>query len=518
MARVMLRVLNQRLSAWLQRSDTRYELSLVAFTLVVRIVTSGMQTGPDPNQKWGFVRQMLAGGFPSAAEFNHHHARWGVHVALLIVQTLFGSHAACIAIAPISFAIIQSLLLYHIGKRLNGPVAGILAAVFTNLLPSSGSMLSTVQTLAFERVYLLLTFYALMRSADVRHSRWLALSCFSAFFAYLAKETTVFALPGIAYYAWISRQRFRDAVILAGSFVALFLTETLIYRIVFGFSQGRATIIRRHHMGVPKLSVPMKFWQLFERYTRLEPVLDFLFYAALVASLCVPFWYRYKRREPVPSLLKGTLAATWAFYFLTTFALKSIDPLLPAQPPLARYLLPGVPFLALVVGWAAVEWGERFVQPLKAKLNPQAILVAIPLVAALGVVIIKHPKWSELGIAKTAKLEADVQKAFLNGDPVIVKEKKPPIRNFERSVRFLYLTYEQAQHMLVINGSPRVRAIVDRRRPEFKRPAAELSKLVSGWEKVAQPLLDKKSFAVARIHSRDRSSKAAEKGRRNKAK
>ncbi len=219
---------------------------------------------------------MLAGGFPSSGEFNHHHARWGVQLPLFVVQTLFGSHAACVAIAPICFAIIQSLLLYHIGKRLNGTFAGVAAAVLINLLPSAGYMLSVTHTMVFERVYLLVSFYALIKSAEVRHSRWLALSCIAAFLAYLAKETTVFALPGIAYYAWISRHRLRDAIVFCSSFVVLFLTETLLYRLAFGFKLGRLTIIQRHHLHQPKLQVPMKFWQLFERYTKLEPVFDFL--------------------------------------------------------------------------------------------------------------------------------------------------------------------------------------------------------------------------------------------------
>lgn len=520
MGRVMFRALTERLKVWLRREDSRYELSLVVFTLLVRIMTSAVQTGPDPNQKWGFVRQVLAGGFPSAAEYNHHHARWGVHLPQFVVQTLFGQHAVCAAIAPITFAVIQSLLLYKIGRRLNGPFAGVAAAVLTNLLPSSGYMLSVNHTMAFERVYLLATFYAILRSAEVRHSRWLAAACFGAFLSYLAKETTVFALPGLAYFTWISRRRFRDVLVFGGSFVTLFLTETLLYRLKFGFKLGRMTIIKRHHMGQAKLDVPLEFWQLFERYTQLEPVLDFLFYGALVTSLCIPFWFKYKRREAVPTLLLGTLAATWAFYFLTTFALKSINPLTPAQPPLPRYLLPGVPFLALVVGWGLVEWGERLMRPLQSKVNTRHVLVAIPLVAALGVLLVRRPTWETTGIAQTMRIEAEVRAAFLEGDPILVRERKLPIRNLERAVRLLYLTHEQAKHVLVINGPSKTRAIVDRRRPEYKASPAQLSKLVPEWQKLGHVVHRSKAFMVAKLDSEQKvklgihdDSKARKKGK-----
>ncbi len=160
---------------------------------------------------------------------------------------------------------------------------------------------------------------------------------------------------------------------------------------------------------------------------------------------------------------------------MTTFALKSINPLLPAQPPLARYLLTGVPFLALVVGWALAEWGEPLVRPFKAKLNPRVVLVAVPLVIAVGYWVVRQQPLSQIGIARTIKIEHDVQKAFRDGAPIIIKEVKPSHRNFERALRFLFLTYDQSKRMLVVNGPSGVRAIVDRRLPEFKRPASELS-------------------------------------------
>jgi 4-amino-4-deoxy-L-arabinose transferase-like glycosyltransferase len=498
MAPVMIRLLTQRISAWFRREDTRYELSLIAFTLVVRIMTSAIQIGPDPNQKWGFARQVLAGRFPTAAGFNHHHARWGVNIPLIITQSFFGQEASSIAITPILFAIIQSILLYHIGKRLNGPAAGVIAAVLPHLVPSAGYMLSTVQTLAFERVYILVTLYALIRSADVRHSKWLALACVSGFFAYLAKETTVFVLPGLAYLAWISRGRLKDAIVFSASFVALFLTETLLYRLTFGFKLGRATIISAHHMGVPKLKIRMTFWQLFDRYLHLEPVVNFLFYGALVASLVVPFWYRLRKREPVPMVLKGTLAATWSFFLGTTFALKSINPLLPAQPPLPRYLLPGVPLLALLVGWALVEWGAPLVRPLGRKLDLRRALVAVPLVAALGVLLVLRPAWSKTGIARTKKLESAVQQAFETGAPILIKERKSYLRNVERSIRFLYLTYPQARRMLVIEGPGGTRAVVDRTRPEFSASEPDLRKRVAEWKKKARPL-GEQGFSVVEV-------------------
>jgi 4-amino-4-deoxy-L-arabinose transferase-like glycosyltransferase len=483
----MLRELNQRFSLWLRREDTRYELSLVVFTLFVRILTSKLPVGPDPNQKWGYARLLLSGGQLSAGEFNHHHARWGVNIPLLLTQAVFGQGAACQFIAPILFAVLLSLLLYHVGKRLGGPGAGIAAAVLTQLVPSYGSLFSVAQPNAFEAVYLIGSLYALSRSAEVRHGRWLWLACAAAFLAYLAKETSVFVLPGLAYYAWRSRGRLSDLATYCGAFVALFLVEVLAYRVTYGFSFGRASIIGKHHIGSGKLNVPLEsFWVLFDRYFELEPVFDFLFYGALLSTLCIPLWFRYRRREAVPALLKGALAANWGFFFATTFALKSINPLLPAQPLLPRYLFAGVPFLALIVGWALSEWGGVLWRSLNTKVDARRLLVAVPLLAAVGVAAVYRLTWSATGIARTMRLEKAVQAAFRDGTPILMKERNPRIRNVERAIRLLYLTQSEAKRMRVVEGRT-MRAVVDGTREEYKGPAAALAKRMPEWRKRSRP-------------------------------
>jgi Dolichyl-phosphate-mannose-protein mannosyltransferase len=346
--------------AWLTRNahDIAIMVALGVLCLTHRIQTlEPVNTGGDAATKWQFVREWFFKHDFAHAEWNHHMTRFGVLLPAYVAQLLLGHGIRAYYAAPLAACVVQVIFVYACGKRLSGRLAGVLAAlllIYTSLMATAGSQLLPD---LFTGTYGIVMTYLYLRFADAQgkaRTAWLVGSALVAFVGYLAKETMVFFYPGMAIAIWIAASKHgeREAVPFNAKLKPLLLffgvllvglaLETLAYR-VFTSYHSRASIVVASHIGNGDEGgrADTTFWKLFDRYLHIDKGWVLAFYVFLPCWLgLLGFAKNYR--------VRGLLSVVGSFFFLLTFLVRSVNPLLLWQRFMSRYLDPTAPFVQLV--------------------------------------------------------------------------------------------------------------------------------------------------------------------------
>lgn len=410
-------------------------LSLLT-VVVIRLFELRMPKNPDGFHKWDIVRDLLAGQVINAAHFDHHAARWGVNLPIAVAQALFGNAANVMYVPVLLFCVLQGLATYLLGVALGSRAIGVCAVVLFSVVPQMCYVGSELLPTIFESTYVVAACYALVRALDASGRRWLYVSLALTCGAYLAKETTVFFLPGMMLGFYLTRRKLAECAQYALGFVAFVGLETLIYRLVYGFRLGRLSIISGHHLINARLQRPIgSFWDLFERYLELSTGFRELFYLALLVSVTYVAWRRWgpvSSAESLPTrqtnaLRHGPLLIVmlgcWSYFFFSTFALKSLHPPQLAQPANQRYLFSAIPLLALLVSACGVQLARvalrRWTKPQRWSLAAGAGL------ALVGLSLLwRGQAWSKNPIVLTPRYEATLHDAFDRGIPIVARNDR----------------------------------------------------------------------------------------------
>jgi hypothetical protein len=332
----------------LDRSDIWIPVGLVAFTLLVRLLTlRGPSLGGDAMHTWFMSRVLTEGLTAEPWVWDHHTARLGVLGVSVAVQTLFGSHSLLYYLPALLMSCLQVVLLWKLGERLGAKTATLVAVAGLVLSPGMVRTGADLLPEVFAGTYLLVGLVLLFDHMESEEPGvWRLVGASLAFFAaYMAKLPAALALPGILAAMWFAHRRVRDMWLLLFIFLALVGLETLLYAVFTDFAGGRLHVIASTHLTHPKLR-PISFWDLFLRFdaTRMSVNLRHIFLAALIVAVALGFVRRAASRWT------WTLALTIVSFVLgTTFAVKSIDPIVPALPWVERYFNPILPLLWLFV-------------------------------------------------------------------------------------------------------------------------------------------------------------------------
>jgi hypothetical protein len=248
---------------------------------------------------------------------------------------------------------VQVFFLFKVGVRSHSIGVAFLSCLLLIFFPQMFRHAVQIKPEGFCATYLIISVYFLFLYHDVekRPLLFLLLSSLFLFLAYLAKVTSLFFLPGILIAVWLLRKRFGHAVLYGAVLFFLFLIETGLYYAFAGYHLGRLSIIMGTHLQSQNLEPLISFWDLFDRYGEMILYWKIYFGAYLLAAGFLIGFMRKRMNLKILSVLLISLS----FFFFITFAVKSIDPLVPAMSNNHRHLVLAAPLMMMIISCALVE-------------------------------------------------------------------------------------------------------------------------------------------------------------------
>jgi len=313
---------------------------LIVLTGGLRLITLPMiDAGGDALLKWHQSKVAL-GLVPGPWEWSHHTARVGILLPTMIVQACFGTAPWLYYLPALTASLFQTGLVFALGFRLHGRLLGVCSAVLVLVFPPMRMSGAQLLPGVFSGTYIAAALLCLLCRRDTeRHGRTLlTLAALAMFAAYTAKLSNAFFIPGLIAAAWLWRKTERDVAYLALTTGALILLETAAYWISTGHPLGRLGMVQASHAPMSPLGSPI---ELLGRYADLPPSWS----AALTLFALVTLASAWR---PQRDGLAVTLVPL-SFLLGLTLAVRSFDPLLPAQAFNARYLTALLPCLALAI-------------------------------------------------------------------------------------------------------------------------------------------------------------------------
>jgi 4-amino-4-deoxy-L-arabinose transferase-like glycosyltransferase len=377
-----------RVRAWFRENgaDLANVLSLGAVALLVYTLDlDSVGIGGDAIRKWHFVRQWFHGNDFSHAQWDHHMARVGMNAIAYVAQLLLGRGPLVYYVPALFAGVVCVVTTYAAGKRLGGRFVGAAAALLLVVFKPAHTAATQFLPEVFSAMYAILAAYFFLRydaAEGKRRLGWLIATAVSLFAGYLAKETTVFFLPGfvIAILLTGEERRGRDIAILLGVFAAGVALETAAYRTFTDYAHRFAVVKTEHVVDLKSDSV--QFRELFTRIERAAPEWRPAFYAYLPAAFVVLAFD--KKRTVRAMIVTGAI-----YYFLLTFLVRGINPIVIWQGFQSRYLDCASPFVFLTLALFFRLVGKRLKARVFAgrltkleRLRPLRLAV-VPLLSAL---------------------------------------------------------------------------------------------------------------------------------------
>jgi 4-amino-4-deoxy-L-arabinose transferase-like glycosyltransferase len=348
-----------RIRAWFRENgaDLVNVLFLGAVALLVYTLDlDSVGIGGDAVRKWHFVRQWFYGNDFSHAQWDHHMARVGMNAIAYVAQLLLGRGPLVYYVPALFAGVVCVVTTYAVGKRLGGRFVGAAAALLLIVFKPAHTAATQFLPEVFSAMYATVAAYFFLRydaaegragGSDAkgrRRSAWLLATAIALFVGYLAKETTVFFLPGFALAILLKgeKRRFRDVTILFGVFAAGVALETATY-VIFTDYAHRFAVVKTEHLYDEK-GDQMKFVELFARFEKAAPEWKLVFYSYLPAALVV---LSFAKKRAVTAIV----AIGAIYYFLLTFLVRSINPIVIWQSFQSRYLDCASPFVFLTLAY-----------------------------------------------------------------------------------------------------------------------------------------------------------------------
>jgi hypothetical protein len=434
-------------------------LLIVVFS--TRLLTlESIEVGGDAITVWEFARDLLQGaGFPD--KFNHHTLRFGLVIPTLLTQWILGPGATTYFVGPLIASTLVHLLTYLIGRKLSGPLAGLLATVGLLLFEPMVRASSQILPETYGPLFVLAAIYSALEFTDAAHkwSRYLSLgiAAVSGVFAYGAKESYLYFLPTIALLIWRANSsrdpqpteplargdeglakyavrflwsKFRGwglvtPAVLGAALLGITVVEWIFLATVTETQNaGRLSVIVGSHsaQGAIDAYQVRDVADFFSLYTGAPDDWMIALIVGAVALLGVGAFAQDRRARH--------LALGFFIYFLLqTFVLRSFSPPIPWMEPHPRYLLAMAAPIALLVGIfthdalrSVLSKGAQPTLTLGAPARLGSLCIAILLFSRLGADVLekwekewgKQDAWHRTGLQGVQFTEA-----FNSGIPIV---------------------------------------------------------------------------------------------------
>ncbi|HPJ35126.1 MAG TPA: glycosyltransferase family 39 protein [Spirochaetota bacterium] len=408
---------------------------LIFFGLFFRFLTmTNIETGGDAASVW-FAAKRIYYGLPY--DISHHSARFGMIIPVYLSQVLFGTHPIVYYTTPLLFFVLQIIFIYKIAVRAYGVNLGYLSGILFVFSPKMFSHAIQVKPDGYCAAYILISFYLLFKFMDAQSKsasyKYIFLSAVFMFCAYMSKETSLFFLPGLAICILLMKKEFKYVFVFGAILFALFLGETSVYYFTMGLKLGRIEIVTGSHLSSGNLLALPSFWSLFTRYASLNVLEKIYFLTYLMATI---YLIILLRKEGLDKRIKLLLIMPFVFFVLLTFAVKSVNPFVPAMSFNPRHLVPATPFMILVISCFFVSffdssriarWGRGLVEKGKTVHLYAGITSGLSLVCLLAILILlplfpqasRDSFFGEHPIKATFEYYTILNNAYEKGIPII---------------------------------------------------------------------------------------------------
>ncbi len=406
-------------------------ISLIVFAVIYKLFTLQMIYSGDSTTNWRIIR-FLVNDLPYP--LSHHSVRMGVILPPAFFTLFFGTHPLVYYIAPFLLSLIADVFVYKTARLFLSPLLSLVASIFVIIFPPLLRMQCNVHADGFSFVYVIIASYFLIKSLDdsTIGEKNIIISSVIFFIAYLTKDTNVFFMPGAVIIIWLNRKKLRPVVIFGCTFALLVLIEYIIYVTVTGNPLGRWGIVASSHVAnaLEKNRMwPVPFYGLFWRYTTMPAYWKWTFFLHIIAGVFILL--RVKELK-----VKSIVILSFSFFFFTTFAVVSINPIIPAQPFQYRYLTVGVPYVVITVMYGLFYLCRLLNKENISRIRPvvyPAILIIILLIYIP--LFMKFEKKAKSSVIEQLKYHPLVQvpyyhriltKAYATGIPIIIGDEKKP--------------------------------------------------------------------------------------------
>lgn len=308
-----------------------------------------IHTGIDERDYWYSAKAISQGSAINYPYINHRTIRWGVIIPVALQQLVTGIHPNSYYVMPILNALVQTALIYLLGRRLFSRRASVLATLALVFFPYQIRAASQVRPEIFSITYILAMAYFftgyLFRSPEKERIKSLVLASVMLFLAYQAKITNLFFMPGMVLMILLYSpgRKIRDCILFGGIPLAGFVTETVLYGLIAGYPLGHLQIIATNHLtGMESIS---SFIEIFDRYR--SPYLQAYWQLPFALFAMLAVYSLVKRKED--TRLAALIIPAVSFFFFITITISSIHPIRMAEPFINRYFSAVLPFVFLLI-------------------------------------------------------------------------------------------------------------------------------------------------------------------------
>jgi hypothetical protein len=398
----------------------------------------------DAGAKWHFARQWFYSNDFSQAKWSHHMARMGVNVPTYVSQLLFGTAPSVYYVVPIASFTLQTVFVYLLGRRLGGRAAGVLGALVMILSPGMTRTASQLFPDGIAGTAAVIAGYAFVRfheEVGAKRWRWLVGTGLASCWAYSIKESTILLFPGVVVAVWLSRRSYKEALGMVGLMGGYGLLETACFRLFTPYAH-RLAVVRVDHGFYP----PIAFWDLFDRFGKLDPSSKVLFWTWVVGTL-------YHLRSP-DRRRRLLMILPLGFVFFLTFLVRRIDPIIPWQSFKPRYMSPAMSLMVVGASVFVTDVLQRgWAKLAGAKLSRVSSYVASApggwtfiLCLAIGS-LVYWPERDQLARHPLVELRRDaniLNDAFARNLPII---ERPLRRGNPRAMNTIYAMYLRPENL-----------------------------------------------------------------------
>jgi hypothetical protein len=284
--------------------------------------------------------------------------------------------------------------------------------------------------------------YAFVRfhEADgVKRLRWLFACAAACLWCYAIKESTALVFPGFGLAVLLSRRSLKEAALFTGVIALYGVLETAGFRLFTPYAH-RMAIVQEEHGFYP----PVTFFQLLDRFAKLDPPWQMLFWL-WTASVLFDIGSPDKRRRLWVLLPAG-------YVFFLTFLVRSIDPILQWMSFKPRYMAPAGGFFVAAVAvfaadcarraWRLLEWSK--LREFSAFAARNAGLLTLGLCVVLGAFTYNRER-SSLDRHPLVSLRHDasiLNDAFRRNLPIVQAQTNNP-----RGLNTIYAVYLQPKYL-----------------------------------------------------------------------
>jgi hypothetical protein len=335
-------------------------LVFVALIFVLRTLWTYPIEHGDAVQKYFYAAGILKSGDWSLLLHNHHTMRWTSILPQIGITWLFGTRYQVFYILPLlMFSLCFVLILFSLKNILSRHLLLILA-IFLFLEPLTFTTSNQLLNPPFAIFFALAGSIVLTRQTKAQNLSVIVSACLF-FVAYGAHVTYLsLAAGGFFWLAFVQRKPSK-ALIFSATIMVLIGIEVLMFNYLsdWQLTMGRLEALAqgRHVERIHDLRPAVSFIHLLTRWADL-PLPDILVSVGFLMAGPWLFLQKKKGRD-IPDLIIGIYLVALCFAVSVTFAVISINPIKPAMAIRPMYLIPFLPFAAMLSTFLLAEADDK---------------------------------------------------------------------------------------------------------------------------------------------------------------